>query len=123
MSFGRIHCFLVATKAGDVIYERFYDRLSEVEKAEVRAAFQLASSNVRLNDDQDYCGAFKWVQANQGFACDVSCINMHDVPQHNAVQQHHNGGGMTALSRMNRSSTAQEQRSVAVSRQAASAAC
>mmetsp|Transcript_28854 Transcript_28854/g.73613 ORF Transcript_28854/g.73613 Transcript_28854/m.73613 type:complete len:151 (-) Transcript_28854:217-669(-) len=60
MSYGRIHCFLVATKGGDVIYERFYDRLSEVEKAEVRTAFQLASSNVRLaGDDQDYCGAYK----------------------------------------------------------------
>lgn len=60
MSYGRIHCFLVATKIGDVIYERFYDRLSEVEKAEIRTAFQLASSNVRLaGDDQDYCGAFK----------------------------------------------------------------
>ena len=36
MSLGRIHCFLVATKGSDVIYERFYDRLSEAEKAEVR---------------------------------------------------------------------------------------
>ena len=39
MSLGRIHCFLVCTKGADVIYERFYDRLSEAEKAEVRAAF------------------------------------------------------------------------------------
>lgn len=60
MSFGRVHCFLVASRDGQVIYERFYDRLSELEKAEVRAAFQLASSNVRLGaDDQDFTGVFR----------------------------------------------------------------
>ena len=36
MSFGRIHCFVVATKNADVLYERFFDRLSEVDKAEIR---------------------------------------------------------------------------------------
>jgi hypothetical protein len=59
---GRIHCFLIATKgAGNVIYERFYDRLSEYEKADVRAAFQLASSNVRLGEgeQEDFIGVYK----------------------------------------------------------------
>jgi hypothetical protein len=60
MSFGRIHCFLVATKGADVIYERFFDRLSEVEKAEVRAAFFQASGGARLNlDDQDHVAAYR----------------------------------------------------------------
>jgi hypothetical protein len=60
MSTGRIHCVLIATKAGEVVYERFYDRLSELDKAEIRAAFQLASSNVRLStDDVDFIGVFR----------------------------------------------------------------
>jgi hypothetical protein len=60
MSLGKIHCICFATKAGEVVYERFYDRLSELEKAEVRAAFALAASNARLNvEDQDYVGAYK----------------------------------------------------------------
>lgn len=60
MSFGRIHCFLVATKAGDVIYERFYDRLSEAEKAEARAAFFQASNGARLEaDGLDHAAAYR----------------------------------------------------------------
>ena len=60
MSLGRIHCFLIATKGSDVIYERFYDRLSEAEKAEVRAAFFQASSGAKLSsDDQDHTAAYK----------------------------------------------------------------
>lgn len=61
MATGKIHCVLIATKAGEVVYERFYDRLSELDKAEIRAAFQLASSNVRLNtDDVDFIGVFRY---------------------------------------------------------------
>eukprot|EP00983_Pelagomonas_calceolata_P089123 1157280-Pelagomonas_calceolata.AAC.4 len=58
---GRLHCFLIATKGvGNVVYERFYDRLSEYEKADVRAAFQLASSNVRFDGEQeDFIGVYK----------------------------------------------------------------
>ncbi|GAX80427.1 hypothetical protein CEUSTIGMA_g7866.t1 [Chlamydomonas eustigma] len=60
MSFGRIHCFLVATKNSDVIYERFYDRLSESDKAEVRAAFFQASSSSKLSfDGYEHTAAFK----------------------------------------------------------------
>ncbi|EFJ49513.1 hypothetical protein VOLCADRAFT_104299 [Volvox carteri f. nagariensis] len=53
MDVGRIHCFLVATRGGDVIYERFFDRFTELEKAEIRAAFSAASSNVRMPPDQE----------------------------------------------------------------------
>ncbi|KAF5828941.1 Zeta2-COP [Dunaliella salina] len=58
---GRLHCFLISTKGvGNVVYERFYDRLSEYEKADVRAAFQLASSNVRFDGEQeDFIGVYK----------------------------------------------------------------
>ena len=60
MSLGRIHCFLVATKNSDVIYERFYDRISEVEKAEVRAAFFQAFTGFKLHvDDQDHTAAYR----------------------------------------------------------------
>ena len=60
MSLGRILCFLVSTKGSDVVYERFYDRLSESEKAEIRAAFFQASSGAKLSvDDHDHTAAYK----------------------------------------------------------------
>lgn len=60
MDFGRIHCFLVATKNGDVVYERYYDAYTELDKAEIRAAFQQAADNVNLAaDDQDFVASFK----------------------------------------------------------------
>lgn len=58
--FGRVHCVVVATKGGEVVYERFYDRLSELDKAEIRAAFQQATDNVNLgSDNQDFVGTFR----------------------------------------------------------------
>ncbi len=52
--------FLVATKAGDVIYERFYERFTELEKADIRAAFSTATNNVRLyGDEKDFVGSYK----------------------------------------------------------------
>jgi hypothetical protein len=58
--FGRIHCVLVATKAGEVVYERYYDRFSELDKAEIRAAFQQATDSINLaNDNEDFVGAFR----------------------------------------------------------------
>ena len=60
MDFGRVHCFLVATKQGEVVYERYYDRYTEVDKAEIRAAFQQATQSVNLaNDGQDFVGSFR----------------------------------------------------------------
>ncbi len=62
MSYGRIHCLLFATRNGEVIYERFYDRLSELEKADIRRAFCLASSNLKsIPDDSDHIGAYRCV--------------------------------------------------------------
>lgn len=43
-----------------MIYERFYDRLSELEKGEMRAALQAASGNVRFTvDEQDFVAAYR----------------------------------------------------------------
>ena len=59
---GRIHCLLVSTQSGEVVFERFYDRLSEAEKADVRAAFHQAASSVRLTqEEQDYVGSYRSV--------------------------------------------------------------
>ena len=50
----------MSTKGSDVVYERFYDRLSESEKAEIRAAFFQASSGAKLSvDDHDHTAAYK----------------------------------------------------------------
>lgn len=57
---GRIHCFLVATRGGDVVYERFFDRFSELEKADVRSALSLATGNVRFTaEEQDFVAPYK----------------------------------------------------------------
>ena len=59
---------VVATKAGEVVYERFYDRFTELDKAEIRAAFQQAADNVNLaSDNQDFAGTFRcavWMYTN-----------------------------------------------------------
>jgi hypothetical protein len=61
MDFGKIHCFLVATKGNDVIYERFYDRYTEQEKADIRAAFSTATGNVRMTtDEQDFVAPYRY---------------------------------------------------------------
>ena len=43
METGRIQVVLIATQAGDVIYERFYTRFSDLEKSEIRAALHQSS--------------------------------------------------------------------------------
>jgi len=64
--FGRVHALIIATRAeGAVLYERYYDRYSELDKAEIRAAFQQAAeaSGVATSgaaaDGRDACGAFR----------------------------------------------------------------
>ena len=60
MDFGRIHTVLIATKAGEVVYERYYDRYTELDKAEIRSAFQQATETVNLaSDGMDFVGSFK----------------------------------------------------------------
>jgi hypothetical protein len=69
--FGRVHALIIATRAeGAVLYERYYDRYSELDKAEIRAAFQQAAEATGAAagaagagggaaDGRDACGAFR----------------------------------------------------------------
>ena len=50
--FGRIHAFLISNRPGHVLYERFYDRLSELQKGELRTAFSQCSRDVGAMQDQ-----------------------------------------------------------------------
>ena len=43
MDIGRVRLVLIATSAGSVIYERFYERLAENDKAEMRASLAEAA--------------------------------------------------------------------------------
>lgn len=58
--YGRIHCVVVATKAGQVVFERYYDRYTELEKAEIREALQTATDHVNLaHDNHEFVGSFR----------------------------------------------------------------
>ncbi len=57
-SCGRIQCALIATASSNVIYERFYERFSEVEKAEIRSAFQNAQRELSA-DKQEAVGRLR----------------------------------------------------------------
>jgi hypothetical protein len=58
--FGRLHCLVVATKSGQVVFERYYDRYTELEKAEIREAFQAAADTVNLaHDNHEFVGSFR----------------------------------------------------------------
>jgi hypothetical protein len=60
MDFGRVHCIVISNKSGAVVYERYYDRYTELDKAEIRAAFQQASDRANLAQDQaDFVGSFR----------------------------------------------------------------
>ncbi|KAK9861641.1 hypothetical protein WJX84_008038 [Apatococcus fuscideae] len=61
MEFGRIQCVLVATSVGDVVYERFYDKFSDLERADIRAAFYSTTEPYlqSLADGAEYAARFK----------------------------------------------------------------
>ena len=46
---GRIQCALIATASGHIIYERFYERFSDVEKADIRSCFQRTQEKLMQN--------------------------------------------------------------------------
>ena len=46
---GRIQCALIATAGGHIIYERFYERFSDVEKADIRSCFQRTQEKFMQN--------------------------------------------------------------------------
>ena len=53
MDCGHVHCLLVAKRSGEVILERFYDRLSDADKGELRAALHNASAAVVQHAPED----------------------------------------------------------------------
>jgi hypothetical protein len=59
--FGRVHAIVVATKdGGRVVLERYYARLTELQKAEVREAFATAAAGVNLaHDSHEFVGSFR----------------------------------------------------------------
>ena len=61
MDTGRIQAVLIATTSGDVVYERFYERYSEQEKAELRAAlYQAAEPSVSdAADGSEFASRYK----------------------------------------------------------------
>ena len=59
MSLGRIQTVLIATRSGHVVYERFFDRFLEAEKAEIRAAFDDTTAEDALVEDQEQVGRHK----------------------------------------------------------------
>lgn len=61
MDCGRIQCFLIATATGSVVYERFYLRFSDVEKGDIRAAFQRASETALPGalDESEFADRYK----------------------------------------------------------------
>ncbi|DBA87000.1 TPA: hypothetical protein ACH3X2_000380 [Trebouxia sp. C0005] len=61
MDCGRIQCFLIATTTGSVVYERFYLRFTDVEKADIRAAFQRASEFLitGASDESEFADRYK----------------------------------------------------------------
>ena len=38
--YGRIQAIVIATVSGNVVYERFYDAFSDLDKADLRASLQ-----------------------------------------------------------------------------------
>ena len=72
--FGRVHAFAIASRNGCVVYERFYDRLSEVQKAELRNALGQCSRDVaKMQNAQVGVGNFRC-------ACDLirHILHAHD---------------------------------------------
>ncbi len=43
---GRIQCVLIATAGNNIVYERFYERFTDIEKADIRHSFQHAQKQL-----------------------------------------------------------------------------
>ena len=61
MDCGRIQCFLLATVSGHVIYERFFAKFTDIEKAALRAALQRTYESIadRAADEAEFAGRYK----------------------------------------------------------------
>jgi len=59
MASGRIQCLVIATRTGNVVYERFYDAFSDIEKSEIRAALDETASDEAAAENQELVGRFR----------------------------------------------------------------
>ena len=63
MDTGRIQAVLLANTRANVIYERFYVKLSDLERASIREAFHLASHGLSLGTaaEAEQCSRYRYV--------------------------------------------------------------
>ena len=64
MDCGRIQAIVIASSAGNVVYERFYDKFSEQDKAEMRACLA-ESAEERLQDSPgqtEFVSRWRWAK-------------------------------------------------------------
>jgi len=61
MDTGRIQSVIIATSSGNVVYERFYERMSEHEKAELRAYLAEAgnASTSGSREEQEFASRYR----------------------------------------------------------------
>jgi len=97
---------VVATKSGAVVFERYYDRYTELEKAEIREAFQQATDHINLaHDNHEFVGSFRcvgWLWRRWRWrcrwpwpVCGLSCMQ-EQQQQQQQQQQQRRGRGSTA---------------------------
>lgn len=61
MDAGRVQLILVATSTGNVVYERFYERMGENEKAEMRASLAEAAEkcSTSATESSDFASRYR----------------------------------------------------------------
>lgn len=60
--FGHIHAVAITNRSGSIVYERFFDRLSEIQKAELRTALGQCSRDVaRMANGHVGVGNFRYM--------------------------------------------------------------
>ena len=61
MDAGRVHCVLIASRAGEVILERFFDQLGNEERSETRAALHEVSAPMISSavDDAEFVSCYR----------------------------------------------------------------
>ena len=63
MDTGRIQAVVLANNRSNVIYERFYAKFSDLERASIREAFQHAGESLPSGstDEHEQCSRYRWV--------------------------------------------------------------
>ena len=60
MDTGRIQSIVIATASGNVVYERFYERISEHEKAELRASLaETADASSSTREEPEFAARYR----------------------------------------------------------------